>query len=106
MAGLAEAGIDGSLSTEAHISSTLQQSTDFIWAVRLAKISKGLLDRRWSYRTFSHGATFASEQNAEEKREFIKALQEEGVNGLSVHGQGDGDELFIVNTDLDRAAER
>ncbi|RAH79508.1 hypothetical protein BO86DRAFT_411496 [Aspergillus japonicus CBS 114.51] len=97
IAGLAEAGFDGSLATETHLSNTAQQATDFVWAVRLAKISKGVVDRRWSHRTFSRGATFGVEQDKDVKRQLVDALKEEGVHGLNVQHVDEGDEVFIVN---------
>jgi hypothetical protein len=74
---IAEVGIDMSVPSETEVSSTAQKTTDFVWAVRLAKISKGLIDRQWSHETLSHGATFGLDNEAEEGQQIVDALQAE-----------------------------
>lgn len=75
---VAEAKTSANVSDETKISATTQKTTDFVWAVRLAKISKGILDRQWSHNTFSSGATFGLEEKANEGKQIADALREEG----------------------------
>lgn len=66
--------------------------SDFVWAVRLTKISKGIFDSRWSVETFSEGATFGTEQTL---HSVEKLLSDEGVEvpqKISTSGGG----VFIL----------
>ncbi|KAH7311133.1 hypothetical protein BKA65DRAFT_363106, partial [Rhexocercosporidium sp. MPI-PUGE-AT-0058] len=56
--GIVEAAIDLGSNNDETISKTATKATDFVWAIRLAKISNGWLDREWDWETFSKGATF------------------------------------------------
>ncbi|KAI0410590.1 hypothetical protein F5X98DRAFT_92740 [Xylaria grammica] len=56
--------------------SSSQKVGDFVFAVRLAKVTKGLLDRAWSWSTLSEGATFGVGEGSEERAESIKSQLE------------------------------
>lgn len=73
--------------------------TDFVWAVRLARISRGFLDRRWSFETVSRGATFGSSKAVDISREVTEALAEEG---LDIRGckLGVDDDIFVLGTGI------
>lgn len=67
-----------------------EQVSDFVWAVRLAKISKGFLDREWSYSTFSKGATYGLEDG----KGVTESLSKEGIRGAELITADD--ELFVL----------
>jgi hypothetical protein len=101
-AGIAEVAIEGGVSTEntvSSISSTAQQTTDFVWAVRLAKISKGFLDRKWTHDVFSRGATFGLGQDMKMGEHIVEALEEEGFGGMKTPSIGPDDGVFIIQSD-------
>ncbi|KAK3682965.1 hypothetical protein B0T22DRAFT_502111 [Podospora appendiculata] len=56
--GIAEVGLGLDFSTQKELFVASEQASDFVWAIRVAKISKGFLDREWSHETFSQGATY------------------------------------------------
>jgi hypothetical protein len=89
-----------SASNEAEVSSTAKKTTDFVWAVRLAKISKkGLIDRRWSHETFSSGATFGLDEEADVGLQIFDALQGEGVEGIEKLNVQVDDNVFVIGSD-------
>ncbi|KAK3385681.1 hypothetical protein B0H63DRAFT_186496 [Podospora didyma] len=50
------------ISSESRVTMSQDAMSDFVWAVRLAKISKGVFDRTWSHSThYSEGAAFGLE---------------------------------------------
>ncbi|KAF7502927.1 hypothetical protein GJ744_004803 [Endocarpon pusillum] len=96
---IAGVGIDVSAPNETVVSSTAQKTTDFVWAVRLAKISKGLIDRQWSHETFSSGATFGLDNEAEKGQHIVDALQGEGLEGIEKVKVKVDDDVFVIGTD-------
>ena len=88
-----------SVGNETDVLSTAQKTTDFVWAVRLVKISKGLIDRQWSHETFSSGATFGLDDEAEEGQQIVDALQGEGLEGLEKVNVKVDDDVFIIGAD-------
>ena len=68
--------------------------SDFVWAVRVSKIWKGALDRTWSFRTQSKGATFSLE-GEERKEEVAQKLESEGIGEAKKIWLGDGDEFLV-----------
>jgi hypothetical protein len=64
-----------SASNEAGVSSTSKKTTGFMWAVRFAKISKGFIDSHLSHETFSNGATFGLDGEADKGKQNVDALQ-------------------------------
>lgn len=96
---IATAGFELSGCSEVEITSTAQKNTDFVWAVRLAKISKGLIDRRWSHETLSKGATFGLGGDRESAQDIIDALQDEGLESATEANFEVADDVFVVGTD-------
>ncbi|PMD52483.1 uncharacterized protein K444DRAFT_619940 [Hyaloscypha bicolor E] len=93
--GVASAGLDAKILNETEVKTNAQITTDFIWAIRLAKISKGLLDRRWSYETFSTGSIFGVDTGEDEGQEIADALKCEGLQIEKVDISSEGD-VFVV----------
>ncbi|KAL6832174.1 hypothetical protein V8C40DRAFT_238036 [Trichoderma camerunense] len=96
---IAKVGFKLSGSSETEISSTGQKTTDFVWAVRLAKITKGLIDRRWSHETLSKGATFGLDGGEESAQDIIDALQDEGLESATEANFEMADDVFVVGAD-------
>jgi hypothetical protein len=90
--------MDVSVSSESGISSTGQMATDFVWALRLAKISKGFIDKEWSHETFSKGATFSLDDEAEHGKQIIEALEAEGLEGLEKVNIRPDDDVFVLGS--------
>ncbi|KAK8054406.1 hypothetical protein PG996_013707 [Apiospora saccharicola] len=94
---IAEAGIG--LGTSRSTSSSLSASkwSDFVWAIRLAKISQGLLDRSWSHETVSKGATLGLEESQDETQngaaQMAEALAREGLEDLDLEV---GDDMVFI----------
>ena len=95
---IAEFGVDVARSKQLDITATAQKTTDFVWAVRLAKVSKGLLDRQWSHETFSSGATFGLDEELEDAQRLYDALNKEGFVSIEKVEFGGNDEVFIIDT--------
>ncbi|KAF5606588.1 uncharacterized protein FSUBG_5987 [Fusarium subglutinans] len=68
---------------------------DFIWAVRLAKIHKGLLMKDWSVDPYSKRATFAAGDECELNVEDV--LCDEGLEGFTVVEDDAIDEVVILD---------
>ncbi|KAH9243275.1 hypothetical protein K456DRAFT_1880681 [Colletotrichum gloeosporioides 23] len=78
LASIAEFGGQIGSSQSHSMSSSAHQTTDFVWAVRLAKISKGLIDRKWTHKTLSRGATFGLD-DVDSGGTAAEALRQEGL---------------------------
>jgi len=98
---IAEARVNGSISSDGCISSSAQKVTDFVWAIRLAKISKGLLDREWFHETFSKGATFGLGGEMELGEKIRKTLESERLLGLERVNVVTDDDIFVVQKRLE-----
>ncbi|KAJ3562790.1 hypothetical protein NPX13_g8433 [Xylaria arbuscula] len=93
IAGLS-AGVDVSGSKG---SSSSQEADDFIFAIRVAKVTKGVLDKSWSWGTLSEGATFGTRESPEESVELFKAqLEQSGQEYSQVIGLEDHADQFFV----------
>ncbi|KAI8951381.1 hypothetical protein F4801DRAFT_578588 [Xylaria longipes] len=79
--GIAEASVEITSKLEASNSTIAQKRSDFVWAIRLAKISKGLLDAEWSHSTYSKGASFGV-GDRDIGSEIVGALIAEGIDGV------------------------
>jgi hypothetical protein len=90
--------MDVSVSSETGSSSTGQKATDFVWALRLAKISKGFIDKEWSHQTFSKGATFGLDDEAGRGNQIVQTLEAEGLKGLEEVNIKPDDEVFILGS--------
>lgn len=69
---------------------------DFVWAVRLAKISKGVLDDAWNYRSVSKGATFDNSRSHMTPTDIRDLLQKDGLDTFEVVPRDDCDEFLVV----------
>jgi hypothetical protein len=56
-------------------------TSDFVWAIRLAKIHQGLLNEDWSIESYTKRATF---DMAEEELDVAEVLNKEGLEGFTV----------------------
>ncbi|RYC64981.1 hypothetical protein CHU98_g1181 [Xylaria longipes] len=79
--GIVEASVEITSKLEASNSTIAQKRSDFVWAIRLAKISKGLLDAEWSHSTYSKGASFGV-GDRDIGSEIVGALIAEGIDGV------------------------
>jgi hypothetical protein len=68
-------------------------ASDFVFAVRLAKINKGLLQTDWSIETFANKATFKA---GGEKIDVAAVVKTEGLDVLQVIEDEDLDCAIIV----------
>jgi len=94
--GVAELSLDASLTHETGTSSAAERRSDFVWAVRLAKIKKGILDGEWSHTTFAKGASFGIGEEEGDGENLVKALEEEGLTGIKEADVGQDDDVFLV----------
>ncbi|KAK1241134.1 hypothetical protein MKX08_001108 [Trichoderma sp. CBMAI-0020] len=82
MANAASATAAGYFSKKNNSYLSAQKASDFVWAVRLTKIWKGVMDKRWEFRVMSKGATFSLDNERAWRDEIQYALSQE----LSNHG--------------------
>ncbi|KAL5608705.1 hypothetical protein FOVSG1_003386 [Fusarium oxysporum f. sp. vasinfectum] len=68
---------------------------DFIWAIRLAKIHKGLLMKDWSVDPYTKRATFAGGDDSELNVESV--LRDEGLEGFTIVEDDELDEVVILD---------
>ncbi|EEU40416.1 uncharacterized protein NECHADRAFT_76657 [Fusarium vanettenii 77-13-4] len=95
VAGIAEASVQGGFSSGTSTSTSAKNTHDFVWAVRLSKITKGLFDKKWSNKTFSEGATFNMEKRG---RSIESILLDEGLEDCEVFMmENDDDEVSLGN---------
>ncbi|KAI0459793.1 hypothetical protein F5B21DRAFT_454220 [Xylaria acuta] len=80
ISGIAEVSVEITSKLEASTSMSAQKMSDFVWAIRLAKVSKGLLDAEWSHSTYSKGASFGV-GDRDIGSEVVEALVTEGIGG-------------------------
>ncbi|KLP18427.1 uncharacterized protein LW94_6920 [Fusarium fujikuroi] len=67
---------------------------DFIWAIRLAKIHKGLLVKDWSVDPYTKRATFAAGDESE--LNVASVLHDEGLEGFTVVEDDKLDEVLVL----------
>lgn len=67
---------------------------DFIWAIRLAKVHKGLLMRDWSIAAHTRRATFGDKEG---DADIESALQGEGLEEFHIIDDDDLDEAIVLN---------
>jgi hypothetical protein len=95
---VAKVRFEASISREDRFSISAGKTTDFVWAVRLTKISKGILDKKWSYRVLTKGATFGVKEDQAQKEHVQQVLSEEGLSNVETIGSDDGDSVFVLST--------
>jgi hypothetical protein len=99
---IVELGFDVNMKRDEEISMNAHKTSDFVWAVRLTKISKGLIDRQWSVETFSSGATFGINDGAKKGQVIINTIRAEGFESIEIEKEVDieaDDEVFIIGAD-------
>ncbi|KAG4285117.1 hypothetical protein FPRO06_06377 [Fusarium proliferatum] len=67
---------------------------DFIWAIRLAKIHKGLLAKDWSVDPYTKRATFAA--GDENELDVESVLHDEGLEGFTIVEDDKLDEVLVL----------
>ncbi|RKL39323.1 hypothetical protein BFJ72_g6795 [Fusarium proliferatum] len=67
---------------------------DFIWAIRLAKIHKGLLAKDWSVDPYTKRATFAAGDESE--LNVASVLHDEGLEGFTIVEDDKLDEVLVL----------
>ncbi|KAF5700237.1 hypothetical protein FGLOB1_10904 [Fusarium globosum] len=67
---------------------------DFIWAIRLAKIHKGLLAKDWSVDPYTKRATFADRDESE--LNVASVLHDEGLEGFTIVEDDKLDEVLVL----------
>ncbi|KAL6412127.1 hypothetical protein AUP68_04510 [Ilyonectria robusta] len=100
VAGITEVTIDGGLSSGQSVSISATYAHDFVWAVRLSKITKGFFDKVWTQKTFSKGATFNMDEGPEGVENIKNILLDEGLPSNEVYAidsEEEGDEIIIVS---------
>ncbi|KAJ8133553.1 hypothetical protein O1611_g69 [Lasiodiplodia mahajangana] len=93
------AGIGGGFDVSSEKGSlSSQEVDDFVFAIRVAKVTKGFLDRSWSWATLSEGATFGAGDSSKQKIESIKSqLEAIGYRDNRIIGMEDhADEVFVL----------
>ncbi|KAM6533250.1 hypothetical protein FALCPG4_006258 [Fusarium falciforme] len=93
VAGIAELSVQGGFSSATSTSTSAKNTHDFVWAVRLSKITKGLFDKKWSRKTYSKGATFDMKET-DTHAHIESILLDEGLTDS---------EVFMIDDDDDEA---
>lgn len=93
MEGVAELRFIPSIKAEQSNCSESEELTDFVWALRLARINKGVLDSSWSQQTYSKGATFEARAP---KIDIPDLLAEDGLSHVEVIGGEDSSAAAFV----------
>lgn len=86
VSGVAEANLEGGILNNTSTSATATHENDLIWAVRLCKVTKGLLDKIWTHKTFSKGATFGMEDGEDLLESVLNVLSEEDLDFKGILG--------------------
>ncbi|KAH7460576.1 hypothetical protein FOMA001_g19521 [Fusarium oxysporum f. sp. matthiolae] len=99
VAGFADVSVEGISSSATSTSTAAKHTHDFVWAVRLSKITKGLFDKKWSQKTYSKGATFDMKKS---ETDIESILSDEGLAPseiLTVGADEAGLEHIVVPVD-------
>lgn len=101
IAGIAEASLDANVNRETGTSTAAARRSDFVWAIRVAKVSKGVLDGEWSHTTFAKGASFGLNEDKDEGEQLVEALAREGFEDVGkVSIDKDKGHVFLIQSDL------
>lgn len=91
--GVADFSFKPSTTIEQHQYSDSGDMTDFVWAIRVSRIEKGVLDSNWSQQTHLKGATF---DGGVPKADIPGLLSMDGLTNVEVvGGETDGAASFI-----------
>lgn len=75
--------MDANVNRETGTSTAAAKRSDFVWAIRVAKISKGVLDGEWSHATFAKGALFGLDDD-EDKGEISSSRRSQGKDSKTL----------------------
>lgn len=100
---LVDVGFNINMEKDEEVSTNAHKTSDFVWAVRLAKISKGLIDRKWSLESVSSGATFGLDDGSDRSQLIIDSVKAEGFESIEIEkevvdSEAD-DEVFMISVD-------
>ncbi|KAI9928445.1 hypothetical protein MW887_002490 [Aspergillus wentii] len=97
MAGILNANADIGVGKTKDTTLSYEASSDFIWAIRLTKISKRLFSSQLGYKSHIKGATLAAGEEDEYLSDVLTSvdLQEDNVQSFS-----DDTETFAISPDL------
>ncbi|PTD02645.1 hypothetical protein FCULG_00009260 [Fusarium culmorum] len=92
-------GLASLIATTNHKRSTSKTASgnytrDFIWAIRLAKVHKGLLMRDWSVAAHTRRATFGDKEG---DADIESALKGEGLEEFQIIDDNALDEVIVLN---------
>ncbi|KAH8692295.1 hypothetical protein BGW36DRAFT_464809 [Talaromyces proteolyticus] len=75
------------------VASSFERSSDFIWSIRLTKLSKKFYSRDWDHESYTKGATYGleDEQNKEDIKQFLSSQAIDSSQILEV-----GDDIFVL----------
>lgn len=90
--GVVTGKLEATRSTNSKVSHSVDGASDFVWAIRLAKISKGILDTTWTPETYSRGATFGMKEH---RAKIQDILSEEGVEATEIVPTNRGGALIL-----------
>jgi hypothetical protein len=71
--------------------------SDFIWAIRLAKIHKGVLMTDWSIDPYTHRATF--DMGSGQRVDIGAVVQKEGLDSFQVVEDDDLGEAIVLDAE-------
>jgi len=94
-AGIVDGGLDSSFKTADGSAASFKKSSDFVWAIQLAKISRHIFSEL-SHETYVKGATYSTEEEDDVKT----MLSKEGIDTVSIHITED-DVFVLPNVDSD-----
>lgn len=97
MAGILNANADIGVGKTKDTTLSYKASSDFIWAIRLTKISKRLFSSQLGYKSHIKGATLTAGEEDEYLSDILTSvdLQEDNVRPFS-----DDTETFVISSDL------
>ncbi|KAK2023034.1 hypothetical protein LX32DRAFT_628892 [Colletotrichum zoysiae] len=90
---IASARVGPIFSREGETTMSTERQSDFVWAVRLAKVHKGLVMKDWSVNPYTKKATF---NNADGKVDVEETLSAEGVKAFRVFEDDALGDAFVV----------
>ncbi|EXF80232.1 hypothetical protein CFIO01_11512 [Colletotrichum fioriniae PJ7] len=92
--GVADVGFNIDHSSENNLTLSSGHVSDFVWAVQVIKIRKGIMDPTWNREIYSKGSTFTDSGAA--LIEMKDTLRKEGVANKKMIAPGDGSEIFVI----------
>ncbi|KAK1636102.1 hypothetical protein BDP81DRAFT_450045 [Colletotrichum phormii] len=77
-----------------------EKQSDFVWAIRLAKVRKGILMKDWSVGPYTNKATFNDREDEVDVEQIVSA---EGVTPTRVLEDAVHDEAFVILPEQDQS---